>query len=284
MKHFLNTNPLLIGIAALIAVVYAGGRAMLGRHEGVVAKGHAVQTAGLVRAARDAAQDATDANRARSESGSALTPLDRQAASDTSGIWVHGHLSCDGLGYAGALAFRSSLANGEGFGSEDSLGRVTRTKDDGFFELVLESGGSYEVRFEPDPDATGSVGTPQAIVFGVELPGDPGDPNDPKATEHALELALPSGRVEGRILTPDDQPVGDALLSLYSGPGEDDAPAGTPIATSDTDADGRFAFALLSPGTYRVFARSRNGRQFARETIEVDDEGTAQAVTLRWAY
>ena len=256
MKHFLTTNPLLIGVAALIAVVYAGGRSMLGRHEGVWTEVQGTGTATIVRSADGTARADTV--------GRELSPL--EALEGTPGVWVHGHITSAGQGYPGSVAFRS-------VDSEEA--RTTQARDDGFFELLVRENGVFEVTFEPTLEEGLALGAPSVVVMEADLPD---------GSEHTLELRLPEGRIEGRVVTPDDEPVSDALLSLYAGDGEGETPAGVPIAYTSTDADGSFAFALLQAGSYRVFARSRNGRQFDRETIEIAQGDAPHSIAMRWAY
>ena len=253
MNNFFTKNPLLIGVFGLIAVAYAGGHAMLGRHEGRVATGIVAESSGVIRAASD-----TIASR----SGESLAPsIDRQGESGE-GVWVHGRIADDERGFGGSLTFRAA-------GDEQS--RVTRTQGDGFFEVLLGQAGPYAVTFEPE----GIAGTPQSIALSTTIPD---------GEEHTLELGLPEGSIGGRVLSPDGEPVPDALLSLYLGPGGEEAPAGTPIATTTTDGSGTFSFTLLETGAYNVFARSRSGHQFDRGSAELSAEALQQTLDLHWAY
>jgi len=252
MKHIATSNPLLSGVLAAIALVWVGGRAMLGRHEGRIPSGIVAGDAGVILPA--------DPGGGNGHGGNELFERIDRGAGFAEGVWVHGHVRGTTASFGGTLSFRPA---------EGTESRATRVQEDGFYELLLEFAGPQAITFTPEA----GKGIPETVFLSATVP--PGD-------EHALELSLPRGTINGRILSPKDDPVTGALVSLFPGPLGEEAPTGDPLATDTSDEQGRFCFVLLGDGTYNLFARSRNGRRFARRLVEVVGEDEAPEIELVW--
>lgn len=252
MKKLLEAHALLVFVLAAIAASWGIGRALLGHREGRLTSGALGGDAALVRAA--------------SEPGAApggprdeVAPrIDRARTPD--GVWLHGRVRDAEGGYLGSLAFRAA--------SEEQA-HVTRTQADGFYEILLERSGPYAITFEP----SGEEGLPRAIALSAIVPSE---------GEETLDLALPDGSLRGTIATTTEAPVEGARVALYAGPEPEGAPEGEPLATARSDALGAFRFRLLEPGDYHVFARSPEGRRFARRSVRIESEDVVATVELRW--
>ncbi len=250
VKQALQAHALFVSVLVLIAVAWVGGRALLGRHEGVLSGASRGDERNLVRSAEGV--------QAR-EPAPATEALPRGSGAPGAGVWVHGRVGDAHQGYAGALGFRAAGEDEE---------RRTRARADGFYEILLPRPGPYRVAFEPEA----RDGLPRALLLSRTLTSAP---------DQELALALPDGRLDGRLATLGGSAVEGASVALFAGPAGEGAPDGEPLATTATDAGGRFAFGLLERGHYHVFARSRSGSRFARAEVELEREEPV-GVALAW--
>lgn len=249
-KRFLRAHALFVGVVVLIAVVWVGGRSMLGWHEGHVASEVPRGEHSVVRSAAPGLQGPPPVE--------GLPGASRPAASG--GVWVHGRVGDARSGYAGTLVFRAA---------QDEEARQTHSQPDGFYELLLARPGPYAITFEPSERS----GLPERLLLSTSIDAD---------DELELALALPGGALQGRLSTTAGTPVAGAPVALYRGALVEGAPTGEPCAATTSDAEGRFAFRLLERGVYHVFARSEEGTRFARAEVELASEDEATPLELRW--
>ncbi|HET6204691.1 MAG TPA: carboxypeptidase regulatory-like domain-containing protein [Planctomycetota bacterium] len=97
--------------------------------------------------------------------------------------------------------------------------------------------GSYRLERVPAGEATLRVVDRADLAFPLRVP---------EASEFVLDVPLPSGAIEGRILRASDRsPLVDAFVSV-SRPGPPEAP----VAGTRAGVDGRYRIGDLSPGAY----------------------------------
>lgn len=132
-------------------------------------------------------------------------------------------------------AFVNLLAEGD-----NVLGnmRMTRTEDGGTFAVELEKPGTYVISVQLNSGDTDGSARFTEIV--------------PEVDEHHIELAMPVGRIEGRVIGPDGEPAASMNISISrEGPLDTGSMFGGRGERS-TDDDGSYAFDHLEPGTYAV--------------------------------
>lgn len=105
----------------------------------------------------------------------------------------------------------------------------------------------------------------------IEIPGD----RDLLGFEIVLTPLLPSDRIEGRVVAPDDRPIADAYLWF------NERSAGSSLgSTINADAEGRFGLLVQrDDSAYSFTAHDREDR-FAATTVE-DVHGGSLAVVIR---
>jgi len=116
--------------------------------------------------------------------------------------------------------------------------RDTETDAQGRFAITLDEAGDYQFT------VSGS-GLTGITLLTVKIP---------QVARHEIVLAFGTGSISGRVLGSRGDPVAGSQVQAFirRKPG-DAGPAGGGSAT--TDGDGRFAFAELPAGTYRLQAR-----------------------------
>lgn len=174
------------------------------------------------------------------------------------------------LGGAQVMATRSSHTGGP------PESKTATTNDDGRYELVVGEHGDYWFRI-----GSGSRGTSAQRQETI-----------PEGTDHTIDFDLPSGRISGRVLSPEGDPVREFQVQLR-------ASAPRPLASkvlqtnfgwSSTDERGAFAFDGLLPGDYTVSAQDRffvgddAGPRYGPVTsdeIRIEESSTRDDVVLR---
>jgi len=121
--------------------------------------------------------------------------------------------------------------------------KPVQTKKDGSFALTLDAPGAYSVsvqRMSPQMDA-------QSVhEIRVEVP---------EATEHVLDIALPEGRISGRVEGPDGKPLARARVSVVrEGAARPGTTWGGGYHELRTDGEGLYDATGIEPGTYSVMA------------------------------
>lgn len=114
--------------------------------------------------------------------------------------------------------------------------RTARTKADegGRFEINLDGGGQYRVQV-----SGGHLGG--SVFTQADIPNNP---------VHEIEVQFSTGRIQGRVLGPDGNPISDyALMASGRSP---DRNRGSAIARATTNAEGAFEFSSLLAATYSV--------------------------------
>ena len=117
--------------------------------------------------------------------------------------------------------------------------KSARTAADGTFSIQLPAAGDWILMVGEGLNGEGNE-------FSIEVP---------EAETHAVELDLPTGRVSGRVVTPDGSPAGSVQVSLNGGRGL------TMFNTSggrevQTEEDGSFSFERVRAGEYDLRAGS----------------------------
>ncbi len=121
--------------------------------------------------------------------------------------------------------------------------KTARTGVDGRYELALNEPGNYW--FQVSRQSRGTSCQRQEAI--------------PEQEQVAVDFELPDGRIAGRVLSPEGDPLPELQVQLSC----KSATAMTPgvlrsqFGHATTDADGRFAFEYLLPGTYSVRAGER---------------------------
>jgi len=151
-------------------------------------------------------------------------------------VRVHGRVTRGGEPLAGAIL----AAVGEGRAILEALD-MQRTDEDGRYEIEVDAPGHYTVLVGQE-----DLGEEDATTeFLVTIP---------EVDEHRLDLALPIGVIEGRVLGPGGDPLAGARVS-WKREGSLGALSITSGAhATSTDERGAWRFAGLRPGTYAVRA------------------------------
>jgi len=112
---------------------------------------------------------------------------------------------------------------------------------DGTYSVRLDAAGKFSVSVQ---QSLGGMGQQSTVEFSKEIP---------EQKEYRLDLAMPTGRVSGRVLSPDGEPAAGARVSLHPE---------TPLAVGTmwggqyhegvTDGEGRYDVKMLRAGTYTL--------------------------------
>jgi protocatechuate 3,4-dioxygenase beta subunit len=117
----------------------------------------------------------------------------------------------------------------------------------GTFQLQGVRPGHYRVRVRTSV-FSGPLGRPKSVQI-------------PKGATHQLQLDFPGGRLAGQVVDENGRPAGGVVLTLRSSGDRNlrgdrmDLGEGTQLA----DAEGRFRFEGLGPGTYHLLAKEVRG-------------------------
>ncbi len=131
--------------------------------------------------------------------------------------------------------------------------------------FAIEEGGSLLQGMKAaKTDAAGRyefmIDRPGAFMFAVDIDGSGATAeffvDVPEAKEFELDLALPLGRISGRVLAPDGSPAAGVSLSLAQEGGSFGFDMLDMSKSRVTDAQGGFAFTHLHPGSYALQAGS----------------------------
>ena len=153
-------------------------------------------------------------------------------------VRVSGQVTAGGEPVAGALLQWMAESAGTGPEHDPMASQVVGTADDeGRFTVELGAPGAWWVR---------AMGGGLDEDFFVDVPA---------VAEHALDLALPTGEVRGRVRDASGAPLAGVSVShlIVSG-----RPYGSPLSLAVdrtlTDAEGAFALRGLGPGVYQIGA------------------------------
>lgn len=130
--------------------------------------------------------------------------------------------------------------------SGKSLQKVKFSTSDaeGRFRVQLDGAGDYLVTVQLNV----SMGQQEAVETRMHLAPDPEGPLE-------VDIELPRGRIEGRVIGADGQPLADVRVSLKTEGGMlAGSFMGGHYAESKTDEQGRYEFDYLRPGQYQVAA------------------------------
>jgi uncharacterized GH25 family protein len=152
--------------------------------------------------------------------------------------------------------------------------KIAKTDASGRYEVVLETPGPYTCMVQ-----SGESGTQASRKVDVT-----------DAPAQTVDFELAGGRIAGRVLDPDGDPLEGVSLSL-SREGSAGGSAGLAMhGNDDSDDEGRFQFLDLSPGTYSVVATpstwrwnsgSKDYASARRDGIVVPESGSAPEIELR---
>ncbi|MFT5051556.1 MAG: hypothetical protein ACI8QZ_002975 [Chlamydiales bacterium] len=152
--------------------------------------------------------------------------------------------------------------------------KMTTSENDGAFEVTVDRPGAYIMTVQ-------NGGRGSQVRFMIDVP---------ETEEFAVDLNLPSGRIQGTVYTSDGTPAARIQLRLSS-----DAEAQFIDGTSgvQTDEQGQFEFTGLWAGTYTVRAGAVAGMfgsggeaRYATSilsNIDVDTDATTSGVDLTLA-
>ncbi|MBI1382511.1 MAG: hypothetical protein GC161_15645 [Planctomycetaceae bacterium] len=161
----------------------------------------------------------------------------------------------------------------EGSKGLDGL-EIVDTKRDGTYEVELSEPGDYLVTVQ----SLGTAGDQTSVESRHVIPA---------AEEHRLDIALPLGRITGRVTGPDRQPIADARVSLSRQSGQVFGTiAGGNYSETRTAADGTYELLYLSPAEYTVaaggavagglFGSSKQALGRKVQTVQVAEGATAR--------
>ena len=133
-----------------------------------------------------------------------------------------------------------SFMKAEGGGLEGL--KIGTTLEDGSYELVLDEPGDYLMTVQ----ATGSPGMQNSVEFKRRIP---------ETDDQELNVAMPMGRIVGRVVSADGEPSASArvTLSMQSGKAFGTLMGGQYNETR-TDEDGQYEMRFVRPGDYVVAA------------------------------
>ncbi|MFT5286074.1 MAG: protocatechuate 3,4-dioxygenase beta subunit, partial [Planctomycetota bacterium] len=179
-------------------------------------------------------------------------------------VRIHGMVTRAGEPLAGASVYAVSEASAVFEGMKTAL-----ADDNGVYELVIDRPGSHTISA-----TSGSIGVERVVEV-------------PRREELLVDLAIPLGRIEGRVTEPDRTPAGGVRLALQreDGLGRIRWAGGQ----KTTDADGRYAFDDLEAGIYTVRANVATWGGSSDESfgtsilssVEVEKDRTASGVDFK---
>ncbi len=152
--------------------------------------------------------------------------------------------------------------------------KSARTAADGTFAIQLPAAGDWILLVGEGMNGEGNE-------FSIEVP---------EAETHAVELDLPTGRVSGRVVTPDGSPAGSVQVSLSGGRGMTlfNMSGGREV---QTEQDGSFSFERVRAGEYDLRAGSDAQMYFGGSSpnygvallpkITVEEGGALDGLELR---
>ncbi len=160
-------------------------------------------------------------------------------APPTDPVAVTGRVTMAGAGLASATVMFLPQTGKKGLAGF----KPVQTKKDGSFALTLDGPGSYSVsvqRMSPQMDAQS--------VHEIRV-------DVPEATEHVIDIALPEGRISGRVEGPDGKPLARARVSVVrEGAARPGTTWGGGYHELRTDGEGLYDATGIEPGTYNVMA------------------------------
>ncbi|MCC6409257.1 MAG: carboxypeptidase regulatory-like domain-containing protein, partial [Planctomycetes bacterium] len=121
---------------------------------------------------------------------------------------------------------------------EDAGNRWERTDGEGRYELVLDRPGPWGV-------SVNAGGSSQQATLEVPL-----------APTFTHDVTFGTGSIAGTVLDPDRKPIAGLGVALLEEGGEND---GSNVGWARTDGRGRYTFANVSAGRYRITTRDLNG-------------------------
>ncbi|HYO78095.1 MAG TPA: carboxypeptidase regulatory-like domain-containing protein, partial [Thermoanaerobaculia bacterium] len=131
---------------------------------------------------------------------------------------------------------------------------VANLGPDGTFQVLLEKAGSYTVRVNAKQSRAG-VKLSQPIAFDTP--------------DEEISIELPTATISGRVVDKGGVPVERVGVLAKQQFGETPAEAG-----AGAGADGRFTLDYITPGTWELYAESKNTRSDAvAVTVARDVEG-----------
>ena len=151
-------------------------------------------------------------------------------------VRVHGTVSLAGEPVADLIV--SFMLGGGGM---EGL-KIGTTDSDGGYELVVDEPGDYLMTVQ----SAGAAGMQNSVEFRRRIP---------QAEEHELDVAMPMGRISGRVLGPDGKPSANARVTLSMQTGQIFGTVmGGQYNETRADADGQYEILFVRPGDYAVAA------------------------------
>lgn len=183
-------------------------------------------------------------------------------------VRLNGRVRAGEEAISGALV--SLVAEGE-----NVLGnlRIARTDDEGAFSVELERPGTYTIQVQ--------IESGNAHAEFVEVV--------PEAETHHVELDVPVGSIEGRVLGPDGEPRAEvAVRARREGPASAVSLIGLSGEAEHTAEDGTYTLRHLAPGTYTLVAGAsepfEGGGTFGTALlagVELEEGATLRGVDFR---
>jgi len=145
-------------------------------------------------------------------------------------ITVRGKITAAGEPVQMGLVTATDLEN-----AEERPSSASNAEDDGTYSLTLDHAGRWRfaVRYEQ--------GSWSSFVVDV-----------PETSEYTLDFELPETRIEGLVTGPDGAPVPEMAVSLVDEASDGRRNDWFAQKRATTDAEGRYRFDNLSPGTYHL--------------------------------
>lgn len=181
-------------------------------------------------------------------------------------VRIAGQVTRAGDGVEGAQVI--ALAEG---GSMLKGMKMTQTQSDGSFEASVDRPGAYVFTVQQG-------GAGNQVIFPLDIP---------EVDEYAVALALPSGKIQGTVFSPEGEPLAGMRVSVTPEGESDGMRMGRNSATTNTE--GSYLFDDLWPGKYTVRTNTNGAFGFGgdsayatsiRSGIEVKDEQTTTGADL----
>jgi protocatechuate 3,4-dioxygenase beta subunit len=181
-------------------------------------------------------------------------------------VRVHGTITSGGRPVSGCLVWVYGASSGDQTphsGSSDAQGR---------YEVSLEGAGEYSFNIQDEKRGTSFSDT-------VKVPAQ-------ASFEH--DILLPGGRIAGRVIGPDGQPVAKVSVSIAPDVRTAALSSNASYGQSETDEKGAFAFDGLKGGSYRLDAGDQPWRnqptktgKYSRSGIQLEEGGRIDDLEVR---
>ena len=173
--------------------------------------------------------------------------------------------------YAGKPAGQSQIyLRGVSANPEKKLNFIARSDSAGRYSISDIPPGSYRVSasFYPRPFMFSNI---QSGEQPIDITGE---------VEQVQDIKMPSGRIPGRVVDAEGNPVRDVYIDVSNRP--DPSGGNSESKREKSDQGGAFLVEGLRGGTYEIFGHNPNGPGSSKkEVVTVPPDGEAAPITLQ---